>query len=96
MITGKHPGVGHFTPNGRHFIVTNLMWGDDLDVESIGATQSYLSVIRFGDSANANDEVVHQIVATALVGGSAEEFAISPDGRFIVIAEYESQLFAVG
>lgn len=90
IMTGKHPGVGHFTPDGRHFIVTNLMWGDDLDVRSIGATHSYLTAIRFADSANPDNEVVHQIVATAPVGGSAEEFAISPDGRFIVSLNMEA------
>jgi DNA-binding beta-propeller fold protein YncE len=89
IMTGKHPGVGHFTPDGRHFVVTNLLWGDDLDVRSIGATQSYLSVIRFADKASDN-QIVHQIVATAPVGGSAEEFAISPDGRFVVSLNMEA------
>lgn len=32
----------------------------------------------------------HQIVSTAPVGGSAEEFALSPDGRFVVALNMEA------
>ncbi|MBD2057389.1 beta-propeller fold lactonase family protein [Oculatella sp. FACHB-28] len=95
IMTGKLPGVGHFTPDGRHFIVTNLLWGDDVELQYVGATYSYLSVIRFADTANSNNEVVHQIVATAPVGGSAEEFAISPDGQFVVSLNMEASYLPI-
>lgn len=90
VMTGKLPGVGHFTPDGRYFIVTNLLWGDDVDLQYVGATHSYLSVIHFTDTTDAHNEVIHQIVATAPVGGSAEEFAISPDGQFVVSLNMEA------
>jgi len=67
----------------------NLLWGDDVELQYVGATHSYLSVIRFADTANTDTEVVHQIVATAPVGGSAEEFVISPDGQFVVSLNME-------
>lgn len=90
VMTGKLPGVGHFTPDGRHFIVTNLLWGDDIDLQYVGAIHSYLSVIRFAGAANGNQAIRHQIVATAPVGGSAEDFAISPDGQLVVSLNMEA------
>ncbi|MBD2102344.1 beta-propeller fold lactonase family protein [Leptolyngbya sp. FACHB-261] len=90
IMTGKLPGVGHFTPDGRHFIVTNLLWGDDVADQFVGSQHSDLTVINFAESANSRNEVAHRIVSTAAVGGSAEEFAISPDGRFVVSLNMEA------
>ncbi|MDZ8239911.1 MAG: beta-propeller fold lactonase family protein [Nostoc sp. ChiQUE01a] len=88
IMTGKHSGVGHFTPDGRHFIVTNLYWGDDVAVA--GSQHSSLTVIEFANVTSSNNQVKHQIVSTAAVGGSAEEFAISPNGRFVVSLNMEA------
>lgn len=90
IITGKLPGVGHFTPDGRHFIVTNLHWGDDVANQFVGAHHSSLTAIQFADAAGADKQVKHQIVSTAAVGASAEEFAISPNGRFVVSLNMEA------
>lgn len=92
ITTGKHPGVGHFTPDGRYFITTDLLWGqaEDFDSSSYESLKGHLSAIRFASAADTDGTVRHQIVATAPVGGSAEEFAISPDGRFVVTLNMEA------
>jgi DNA-binding beta-propeller fold protein YncE len=90
VMTGKHPGVGHFTPDGRHFIVTNLYWGDDVADQFVGSQHSSLTVIQFTETASSDTPVRHEIVSTAAVGGSAEEFAISPNGEFIVSLNMEA------
>ncbi len=96
ITTGKFPGVGHFTPDGRHFVTTDLLWGQefegktDLDPSSYEALRGHLTVIRFAQVANLSGEVLHQVVSTAPVGGSAEEFAISPNGRFVVALNMEA------
>jgi len=90
VMTGKHPGVGHFTPDGRHFIVTNLYWGDDVADQYVGSQHSSLTVIQFAETARGENSIRHEIVSTAAVGGSAEEFTISPDGRFVVSLNMEA------
>ncbi len=68
---------GTFTPDGNHFIVEDVAWGE-------GATgylfnrRGTLTSIRF-DEAGGN----HEIVSTATVGVSPEGFAMSPDGTLI-------------
>ena len=89
LITGKFPSVGHWTPDGSHFIVTNLYWfGGTADL-FVGAGNSTLTVIDFNDTPRAG-KVTHTIVSTAPVGASAEEFAISPDGRRVVSLNMEN------
>ncbi len=90
IMTGKALGVGHFTPDGRYFITTNLLWGDDVESQYVGTQSSYLTAIRFADRSNADNQVRHQIVSTASVGGSAEEFAISSNGQFVVSLNMEA------
>lgn len=84
VVTGKFPGVGHFTPDGRHLLVTNLYWFGGADDRYVGSGSSTLAVVRFADAPDAQGKVVHTVVDTAAVGGSSEEFAISPDGRRVV------------
>lgn len=89
LISGKFPSVGHWTPNGRYFIVTNLYWfGGTADLY-VGVGNSTLSVVAFNDTPQAG-KVAHTIVSTAPVGASAEEFAISPDGRRVVSLNMEN------
>ncbi|MBD2308238.1 beta-propeller fold lactonase family protein [Chroococcidiopsis sp. FACHB-1243] len=90
LITGKFPAVGHWTPDGSHFIVTNLYWfGGTADLY-VGVGNSTLAVIDFNDTADRAGKVAHTIVSTAPVGASAEEFAISPDGRRVVSLNMEN------
>jgi len=90
IMTGKHPGVGHFTTDGRYFITTNLFWGEDVENQFIGSDHGNLAVIQFAEKAYSQNEVRHQIVSIAPVGGSPEEFAISPDNRFVVALNMEA------
>jgi DNA-binding beta-propeller fold protein YncE len=90
---GKHPFMGRFTPDGRHFISSNLHWGDDVDGYLVGAPAGTLSVIRLSDVPSAvptgtasTPVVTHAVVNTATVGISPEGLAISPDGRFVATA----------
>ncbi|MBE9018909.1 hypothetical protein C7Y66_22910 [Chroococcidiopsis sp. CCALA 051] len=90
LITGKFPSVGHWTPDGSHFIVTNLYWfGGTADLY-VGVGNSTLAVIDFNDTADRAGKVAHTIVSTAPVGASAEEFAISPDGQRVVSLNMEN------
>jgi len=89
LISGKFPSVGHWTFDGRYFIVTNLYWfGGTADLY-VGVGNSTLTVIAFNDTPQAG-KVAHTILSTAPVGASAEEFAISPDGRRVVSLNMEN------
>ncbi len=90
---GKHPFMGRFTPDGRHFISSNLHWGDDVENYLVGAPPGTLSVVRLSDVPTAVPPdggkapvVSHSVVNTATVGISPEGLAISPDGRFVATA----------
>ncbi|MGE0301317.1 MAG: hypothetical protein AB7K52_03565 [Phycisphaerales bacterium] len=101
---GKYPASGRFTPDGRHFITTDLQWGPDVEGFMAGAPEGQLSVIRLADvdSAIASDQsvdqsrVVHEVVSRASVGVSPESMAISPDGRFVVTGNLRGSYLAEG
>lgn len=87
VATGKLPGPGHWSPDGRHFFVTHLHWGGDVDRGFYGAEISTLAAIRVAP-ADAGDPQ-HVIVSVAATGSAAEEFAVSPDGRTLVTLNME-------
>jgi hypothetical protein len=91
MVTGKLAGVGHWAPDGRHAVVTNLYWLGGADDLYVGAQWSTLSVVAFDAEAGR-----HRVVANAPVGGSAEEFAISPDGRRVATLNMQSSFLPPG
>ena len=68
---------GTFSPDGDHFIIEDVMWGE-------GATgflfngRGTLTSIRFDEAGGE-----HEIVSTARVGVSPEGLAMSPDGSLI-------------
>ena len=86
IITGKFPGVGHWSPDGRHFFVTNLYWFGGAADRYLGSNVSTIKVIRVDRSPAAE----HVAVSAAPAGASAEEFAIAPDGRTIVTLNMEN------
>ncbi|WP_461051515.1 lactonase family protein [Spirosoma arcticum] len=90
---GKLPGVGYFTPDGNHYVVTNLFWGEDVAGSYGGSQQGMLTVIRFAAQAEPEGQPRHTIVSTAATGGSPENFAISPDGRWVVSLDMEQSYF---
>ncbi|HYE03281.1 MAG TPA: hypothetical protein VD963_08595, partial [Phycisphaerales bacterium] len=98
---GKFPFSGLWTPDGNHFITTDLQWGPDVENFIVAASEGTLSVIRVarpaGDDSGADGEggsdgmfqpvgPAHEVVSTVTVGVNPEGLAISPDGRYVVTA----------
>lgn len=77
--TGKFPFAGRFTPDGRHFITTDLQWGHDVEGVYGYPEEGRLSVLRIDPRAGTGEKV-----GDAGVGRSPEGIAISPDGRHVV------------
>ena len=100
MRTAPLPGRGAWTPDGRHFIVTTITATADMAQLSYGRNTSLFAVFAFDDDEapnspprRANDRmtaydsgtVQHARVAHVPGGlGYVENFAISPDGRWVV------------
>lgn len=92
VVTGKTAGVGQCSPDGRHFFVTNLYWFGGAADQYVGANTSTLAAIRVDRSREAK----HAMVSAASAGASAENFAISPDGRTIVTLNMENSFLPPG
>ena len=90
IITGKFPGVGHWSPDGRYFFVTNLYWFGGAADRYVGSNVSTIKAIRVDRSAAAE----HVAVSAAPAGDSAEEFAIAPDGRTLVTLNMENSFLS--
>lgn len=86
--TGPLPGVGYFTPDGRHLLVTNLHWGPSVSGTYLGTQSATMVSIRF-DGSPESGSPRHLIVSSAPIGGSPENFAISPTGDFVVALNME-------
>lgn len=87
VSTGKLPGVGHWSPDGRYFFVTNLHWGGDTENLYVGSEISTMAAIRVAELDP--EEPKHLMVSTVATGASAEEFAVSPDGTMLVSLNME-------
>lgn len=94
IVTGKFAGVGHWTPNGRHFLVTNLYWFGGAADRYVGAQASTIAAIAFDATGEAAGRPQHVMVGMGPVGASAEEFVISPDGRRVVSLNMENSFLA--
>ncbi len=91
---GKSPLAGAFSADGRHFIVNNLQWGDDVDGYNVGAPAGQLVSIRIGDmpagpESAEGGSAKHEIISTATVGVSPIGMAINRDGSLIVTANLQ-------
>lgn len=91
---GKSPMAGAFSADGRHFIVNNLQWGDDVDGYNVGAPAGQLVSIRLGDMPGGLESAEggaakHEIVSTATVGVSPIGMAINREGTLIVTANLQ-------
>jgi dipeptidyl aminopeptidase/acylaminoacyl peptidase len=89
VITGKFPGVGQWSADGKHFFVTNLYWFGGAANSYAGSNTSTLTAVRVDRAAGK-----HTMVSAAAAGASAENFAISPDGRTIVTLNMERTFLA--
>jgi len=79
---GSLPGAGHFSPDGKHYIIPNLN-----EWEGPGE----MVVVAF-DEAEGN----HQVSSKLSVGQGNEGFCISPDGNTIAVACTNGTLYPVG
>ncbi|MEO1680361.1 MAG: hypothetical protein AAFU80_19620 [Pseudomonadota bacterium] len=102
MRTAPLPGMGRWTPDGRHFIVTTITATGDMAQLGYGQNASLFAVFRFDETAEpdtlprrADDRqttyespgIQHARVAHVPGGmGYVESFALSPDGRFLAAA----------
>ena len=100
LRTAPLPGKGAWTPDGRHFIVTTITATGDMAQMGYGQNASLFAVFAFDDDTDpaspprrANDRstsyqsgpVQHARVAQVPGGmGYVENFALSPDGQWIV------------
>jgi hypothetical protein len=78
---GDFPDDGAFTPDGRHYISTDLQWGDRMPPNYLNPPSGTLTAVRF----DAEDGK-HSVTGSAPTGISPEGIAISPDGRSVVAA----------
>lgn len=74
VTTNKYPLAGHFTPDGRHYVTSDVNWGPD----ARGARRGVLTLIRLGDGSAG--EPKHLVTDLDIAGQSAESFAISRTG----------------
>ena len=86
VVTNKYPLVGRFAPDGRHYITSDVNWGPDVP-SFWGARNGVLTLIRLAEESAR--EPRHQVRAVEIAGQSAESFAISPDGQYVVASNIE-------
>ncbi|MEO0818901.1 MAG: hypothetical protein AAF074_00605 [Pseudomonadota bacterium] len=112
MRTAPLPGMGRWTPDGRHFIVTTITATVDMAQHGYGQNASLFAVFRFDDTAapdtpprRANDrkttyaspDIQHAHIAHIPGGmGYVESFALSPDGRFLAAANMAASWLPAG
>lgn len=76
------PMVGEWSPDGRHFIVSSLAWGDAATHDIEKGEEGTVTAIRVAASREAGAQ--HTPVSSATVGVGPEGLALSPDGRAVV------------
>ena len=76
----KHPLTGCFTPDGKHYITSDLQWGADVP-GFFGVNRGTLTTIRV---ASPEGELQNYSVAVAEGGSASETIAVSPDGQLLV------------
>jgi DNA-binding beta-propeller fold protein YncE len=81
---GDFPDEGAFTPDGSHYISTDLHWGDRPPPNYLSPPKGTFTAVRF-DAIRGN----HRVTGNAPTGTSPEGIAIAPNGRFVVAANLE-------
>lgn len=98
---GKAPYAGAFTPDGRHFVVNDVQWGQDVQGYNVGAPQGQLVSIRLADMAGGPETAQggaadHLVVSSVQVGVSPVGMAISNDGTLIATANLQRSYLREG
>lgn len=81
--TNKFPFVGRFSPDGRHYVTSDVQWGIDT-TGFFGVREGILTTIRLAEAGASGAAARHSVPHIALGGWGAETIAFSPDGRFLV------------
>jgi len=89
VITNKYPFIGQFTPDGSHYITSDVNWGPD----GAGVTRGVLTMIRVG---RGESDIQNRQVDVDITGRSVESFAISPDGQYLIASAMEDTGQPVG
>jgi sugar lactone lactonase YvrE len=76
---GKFPDQGTFTPDGRHYLSTDLQWGDDVPGLFVDPPPGTITAVRFDEHDGR-----HRVTGRAATDVSPEGIAVSPDGRHVV------------
>ncbi|MEM9011422.1 MAG: hypothetical protein AAGE18_09355 [Pseudomonadota bacterium] len=84
VATNKFPIAGAFTPDGRHYITSDLMWRPDVQRFYGALGRGTMTTIRL--AAPDSEAPRHEIVAIATGGHQAESIAVNPAGDRIAIS----------
>ncbi|MGF1481845.1 MAG: beta-propeller fold lactonase family protein [Cyanophyceae cyanobacterium] len=85
----KAPYMGRFTLDGRHLIVNNLYWGEDVEGRWTEAPKGSINSIRLEAGTQEDGSPRHALISRSQTGVSPEGIAISPDGRYVVTTNLE-------
>lgn len=86
VSVGKSPFIGRFSQNGKHFLVNNLFWGNDVQGKWNEAPNGTIANIALDVDSKT---IRHALSSQVMVGASPEGFALSPDGSLVVSANME-------
>jgi DNA-binding beta-propeller fold protein YncE len=82
VVVGNTLSIGRFTPDGRHFLITEVNWGSWIQhlrfLNYFANPKGELVSIRFDDTSGQITQP--EVVSRTVVGVSPEGFALSPDG----------------
>ena len=88
VSVGKSPFIGRFTDAGKHYLVNNLYWGDDVSGRWNEAPNG--TIVNIAVAAEQVDDTVrHALSSQVMVRPSPEGFAVSPNGEWVVAANME-------
>jgi DNA-binding beta-propeller fold protein YncE len=79
----KFPLNGAFSPDGRWYFSSDLMWGPDVQA-FFRVNQGLITSVRMASPDAPASAVNHQVAAVSPGGLSSESIAVSPDGRSLV------------
>lgn len=86
VAVNRFPLMGEFTPDGRYYITSDLMWGPEVPRFYGYRGQGTLTTIAVGQPEESTDSVQHQLVAVTPGGFQSETLAISDDGALLALS----------
>jgi Lactonase, 7-bladed beta-propeller len=82
VLVNKFPLNGTFSPDGKHYFTSDLMWGTDVE-GFFQVNTGLLTSIKIADPSSSGDAVKHFVSAVVAGGLNAETIAVSPDGKLL-------------